>query len=147
MSDHPSAEKNFEPCYCEKCDGKLPAPCRYGTGSRTSKKQAADYRQFVTAWLFSSKDRTTVACEWPAEYVADCAAMIAAAVSRESQPPAVPREWIEGYAQLLTSSLHVAALAGVQGMDEQVAQVRARQREVDAWLKTSAHETTAPLKP
>ena len=39
MNEQLPKEENFEPCYCWRCDGKVPAPCPHGTGTRTSKKQ------------------------------------------------------------------------------------------------------------
>jgi hypothetical protein len=66
---------------------------------------------------------------------------------------AVPREWIEDYAGMITESLKIAARSGAHGLGDDIAAARSRQKEVDAWLNaTSQHdvqragETSAPRK-
>ena len=73
--------------------------------------------------------------------------MLREIAGRLQVPPAVPREWIEDYAALLSTSLDLAARSGAQELGDDVAAVRARQRQVDAWLKAYPVETTAAPEP
>ena len=39
MTDSPTSKQDFEPCYCVRCDGKLPAPCRYDQGTQSREER------------------------------------------------------------------------------------------------------------
>lgn len=39
---------HYEPCYCSRCDGRLPAPCVYGTDRATRRKPATPALAILT---------------------------------------------------------------------------------------------------